>query len=59
MIWLVALTMLLFEGLAVCIIGGMMASGYGAGLAMTTAVMELTVGVIIVRVMYRDTKRVF
>ena len=58
MMWLVALTLLLFEGLAVCTIGGMMASGYSAGLAITTAVMELTVGVIIVRIMYRDMKRV-
>ena len=57
MIWLVALTLLLFEGLAVCIIGGMMMSGFGAGLAMATAVLALTVGVVIVRIMYRDLKR--
>ena len=54
MMWLVALTMLLFEGLAVCTIGAMATSGTGAGLAMAAAVFELIVGVIIVRAMYRD-----
>ena len=57
MIWLVVLTMLLFEGLAVCTIGGMVMAGLGAGLAVAVAVFELTVGVTIVRAMCRDTKR--
>ena len=57
MIWLVALTMLLFEGLAICTIGGMVTSGMSAGLAMAIAVLELTVGVTIVRVMYRDMNK--
>ena len=52
MIWLMALIMLLFYGLAVCTIGGMLTSGISAGLAMATAVLEVTLGVIIVRAMY-------
>ena len=57
MMWLIALTMLLFEGLAVCTIGAMVTSDMGAGLAMATAVFELILGVIIVRGMYRDALR--
>ena len=53
MIWLAAFVMLLFYGLAVCTIGGMVTSGISAGLAMATAVLEVTVGVIIARMMYR------
>ena len=56
MMWLVALTMLLFEGLAVSMIGAMVASGISAGLAMAIAVFELILGVIIVRAMYRDAQ---
>lgn len=56
MMWLVALTMLLFEGLAVCTIGAMVTSGISTGLAMATAVFELILGVIIVREMYRDAQ---
>ena len=58
MIWLVALMMLMFYGLAVCTIGGMLTSGISAGLAMTVAILEVIVGVIIVRAMYSDVKRV-
>jgi hypothetical protein len=58
MMWLIALTMLLFEGLAVCTIGAMVTSGVGIGLAMATAVFELILGVIIIRAMYRDAQRV-
>jgi hypothetical protein len=57
MMWLVALTMLLFEGLALCTIGGMVTSGVGTGLAMVTAVFELILGVFIVRAMYRYAQR--
>ena len=53
MIWLLALIMLLFEGLAICTVGGMLTNGMSAGLAMATAVLEVIVGVVIVRVMYR------
>jgi len=56
MIWLVALTMLLFEGLAVCMIGAMVTSGISTGLAIAIAVLELILGVIIVRAMYRDAR---
>ncbi|MFC2002056.1 hypothetical protein ACFLUZ_06120 [Chloroflexota bacterium] len=58
MLWLVALMMLLFYGLAVCTIGGMVTSGISAGLAIATAVLEVTLGIIIVRVMYSEAKRV-
>ncbi len=57
MMWLIALTMLLFEGLAVCTIGAMVTSGIGVGLAMATAIFELILGVIIVREMYRNAHR--
>ena len=56
MIWLAALMMLLFYGLAVCTIGGMMTSGIHAGLAMVTAVLVVTIGVIIARVMHRAAR---
>ena len=51
MIWVAVLMMLAFYGLAVCTIGGMVTSGISAGLAMVTAVLEVTVGIIIVRAM--------
>jgi len=56
MFCLVALTMFLFEGLAVCIIGGMLASGMHAGLTMATAVLALSAGTILVCAMYRDVQ---
>ncbi len=56
MIWLAALMMLLFYGLAVCTIGMMVMSGIHAGLAMATAVMVVTVGVLIARVMHRAAR---
>jgi len=52
--WLVALTMLLFQGLAVCMIGIMVTSGLGFGPAMLTAVSVVTLGIIVVRTMCRD-----
>jgi len=54
MIWFMALMMLLFEGLAICTIGGMITVGINAGLAMVAAILEVTIGVVIVRVMYRN-----
>jgi len=57
MMWLVALTMISFQGLAVCIIGAMVTSGYSVGLAMATAIFELILGTILVRGMYRDALR--
>ena len=57
MMWLIALTMLLFEGLAVCTIFAMVTSDISAGLAMATAVFELILGVIIIRAMYRNAHR--
>ena len=58
MIWLVAFTMLLFQALAICTIGGMVTNGISAGLAMATAVLELIIGVVIARAMYGDMNRV-
>ena len=55
--WFVALIMLLFYGLAVCTIVGMVTIGTSATIAMTTATLEVILGVIIVRAMYRDFKR--
>ena len=55
-IWLAALMMLLFYGLAVCTIGGMMAIGMPAELAMVTAVLVVTIGVIIARAMHRAAR---
>jgi len=55
--WLAALTMLLFQGLAVCTIGIMMTSGLGFGAAMLTAVSEVVLGVIIIRIMLRDAHK--
>ena len=57
MIWLAAFIMLAFYGLAVCTIGGMVTSGISAGLAMATAVLEVTVGIIIVRALYKVTQQ--
>ena len=58
MMWLAALTILLFQGLAVCTIGAMLTAGMGMGAAMTTAVAEVILGVIIARAMYRSAQRV-
>ena len=57
MIWLVALVMLAFYGLAVCTIGGMLTNGISTTLAMVTAVLEVTLGVMIARVMGSHLKR--
>ena len=51
--WVIALTMLLFYGLAVCTIGGMVTSGMDVGLAMAIAVLEVTAGMILIRAMHR------
>jgi len=55
--WIVALVMLLFQGLAICMIGIMVTSGMGFGSAMLTAVSVVTLGVIVVRVMCRDIRQ--
>ena len=56
--WFVALIMLLFYGLAVCTIGGMVTSGVNFSVAMANAVPQVMLGVLIARVMYRDMTRV-
>jgi hypothetical protein len=56
--WLAALTMLLFQGLAVCTIGVMITSGLHFGAALFTAVCEVTLGVIIIRLLCRDMHQV-
>ncbi|MFC1964714.1 hypothetical protein ACFLWG_01745 [Chloroflexota bacterium] len=50
------ITMLLFYVLAVCTIGGTLASGFTFGFAITAAILEVTVGMIIARAMYRSHK---
>ena len=57
MIWLVALVMLAFYGLAVCTIGGMLTKGISTSLVMVTAALEVTMGVMIARVMSSHLKR--
>ncbi len=52
MIWLMALLMLAFYGLALSTIGGMVTSGISASLAMAVAVLEVIIGVVIARAMY-------
>jgi len=56
-IWLVALVMLAFYGLAICTIGGMLTNGISTTLAMLTAVLEVTMGVMIARAMSSHLKR--
>ena len=53
MTWLAAFIMLAFYGLAVCTIGGILTSGFTVDLAITTAILEVTVGIIIARAMCR------
>ncbi|MFC2067313.1 hypothetical protein ACFLUO_09785 [Chloroflexota bacterium] len=53
MIWLMALMMLASYGLAVCTIGGMVTNGINTSLAMATGALEVIIGVIIARAMYR------
>lgn len=57
MIWLVALVMLAFYGLAICTIDGMLTNGISTTLTMLTAVLEVTMGVIIARAMSSHLKR--
>jgi len=52
MIWLMALLMLAFYGLALCTIGGMVTSGISTSLAMAIAVLEVIIGAVIARAMY-------
>jgi hypothetical protein len=52
MILVMALLMLAFYGLALCTIGGMVASGISAGMAMAVAVLEVIIGVVIARAIY-------
>ena len=54
MIWLMAFTMLAFYGLAVSTISGMVANGINTSLAMATGVLEVIIGMIIVRAMHRQ-----
>ena len=58
MMWIVALTMLLFQGLAVCTLGGMLSIGTSTHESIFMAVLVVILGVIITRAMYRDVKRV-
>ena len=55
MLWLMAITVVLFELLAVCVIGNMVASGFHIGLAVVGAVWVITIGAAVVKVMYEST----
>ena len=55
--WLIALVMLLFQGLAICMIGIMVTNGLGFGAAMLTAVSVVTLGIIVIRAMCRDMRQ--
>jgi hypothetical protein len=57
MVWLAALTMLLFQGLAICTICAMVTNGLSFGMAMAAAVFEIILGAIIIRMMCRDRLR--
>ena len=52
MIWPAIIMMLGFYGFAVYTIGGMVTSGIGVGLTMTTVALEVIVGILITRVMF-------
>ena len=52
--WLAALMAVLFVLLAVCTIGSWVTAGIHVGLAMVAAVLEITVGAAIVKVMYNS-----
>jgi len=49
--------MLAFYGLAICTIGGMLTNGISTSLAMMTAALEVTIGVMIARAMSGHLKR--
>ena len=51
MIWPAILMMLGFYGFAVYTLGGMVTSGFSAGLTLTTVALEIIVGILITRVM--------
>ena len=53
--WFAIFIMLAFYGLAFSTIGGILTSGYTVSLAITTAVLEVTIGIIIARAMLRST----
>ena len=56
MMWLAALIMLLFQGLAVCTIGIMVTSGLSFGAALFTAMCEVALGMITIRLLRRDIR---
>lgn len=52
MIGLAAFIMLAFYGLAICTMGGILTSGLAFSLAITVAIVEVTVGMIVARAVY-------
>ena len=55
MMALIALVWLGFQGLAICILGGMLNMGFNPGDAIAIAVVTVTIGAMITRAMYRKT----
>lgn len=52
---LIALVWLGFQGLAICVIGGMLDMGFNPGDAILIAIVVVTIGAMITRAMYRKT----
>ena len=53
MMMLIVLVWLGFQGLAICILGGMLDMGFNTGDAMLIAIVVVTIGAMITRAMYR------
>ena len=52
---LIVLVWLGFQGLAVCVIGGMLDMGFNAGDSILIAIVVVTIGAMITRAMYRKS----
>jgi flagellar motor component MotA len=55
MMALIALVWLGFQGLAICVLGGMLNMGFSPGDSVAIAVVLVTTGALITRAMYRKT----
>ena len=55
MMVLIALVWLGFQGLAICVLGGMLNMGFNPGDSIAIAVVLVTTGALITRAMYRKT----
>ena len=55
MMALIALVWLGFQGLAICVLGGMLNMGFSPGDSIAVAVVLVTTGALVTRAMYRKT----